>query len=133
MKVLGIVSLLFFLGLTVHYLYKDNYVQVEWDRYYFLWDKVKDLLLFFGYLYFIPKDKVEFRVTVKAICFFCIVRIVWEVLAISKDYVYASNIRIIDVLFALLLLSVSWVWIKSNIYGKKRSINMGLGRDTRLQ
>lgn len=132
MKILCCACLLFLIGLTIHYLFKDNFTQDIWGRYYFLWDKLKDLLLFLGYLTFIPKDKVEARAIIKAICFFCIIRIIWEFLAIRKDYILASNARIIDVMFTLLLLTISWVWVKSNIYGKKGSITLGIRRDSGL-
>lgn len=134
MKVLALTSLFFLLGLTIHYLFKDDYSQHIWDKYYFLWDKLKDLLLFFGYLFFIPKDKIEIRVTVKAICFFCVIRIVWEFLAISKDYILASDVRVIDVIFTLLLLTISLVWVSSNIKknGTKRSFNVGFRRNPRV-
>jgi hypothetical protein len=134
MRTLCFTSLLFLIGLTIHYLFKDNAVQEVWDRYYFLWDKLKDLLLFVGYLVFIPKDKKEVRFSIKAISGFCIIRIVWEFYEIGTDYIYASNYRVIDIMFTLLLLVISSVWVKSNMRnGKKGSFNMGFRRNTRVQ
>lgn len=88
-----------------------------------MWDKCKDLLLFYGYLFFISKAMKEVRFSIKVICIFCAIRIIWDVFAI-KDYILASEYRVIDILLILLLAVVALVWLYPIFNGTKRSTSM---------
>jgi len=84
------------LGLLVGYLYADygfNPCDI-WNRYYFIWDKGKDI----GLVLCVMFPVREFKAAWLSILAFFIVREIWEVFAI-KDYKESSSISIIFTLF----------------------------------
>lgn len=70
-----------------------------WARYYYVWDKGKDVLLV---MCLITRVRGYHLPPLKALLCFLIVRLLWELLAIP-DYQIASSTEVIDVLFAMAL------------------------------
>lgn len=123
MRMLCLTITVFLMGLVVHYLCKDSLVQEVWSPVYFVWDKVKDLLLFSNLLCFVTDKKARFSVW--GCIFFCIVRLVWQGLAIETDYLFASQYRIIDALLVIVVIVIVSNWIYPIFRnGKKRSLTV---------
>lgn len=70
---------------------------------YFLWDKMKDVLLLFCILNLMPK---EFRWIVKHLLFYCIIRLLWEIISTFTN-IGINNQKAVTVLFTILITGVA--------------------------
>lgn len=86
----------YFIGMLTFYQFAD-FSTPAWAKWYYLWDKTKDVLLaaVIGY-------SINWGSSFKIIFYFCLIRLLWEVAAliISADI---NDSRVIDWLFLVFL------------------------------
>lgn len=99
------------------FLYFDHFDSELKKKFYWLWIKVSELLLIFGYNFYL-------RGALKKVCFvmsgFYFIRVIWQIFEIS-DYEAANKIAMIDILFAFCLISVISISFLSNTKNAKRT------------
>jgi hypothetical protein len=98
----------YLLGLIVSYLLTGTDHPL-WERYYFVWDKGKDLLLVWTLSRFVYGT---WRSILQALLVFLVIRLLWEAIAIP-NYKLASRYEIIDVLFLIDLLVIIYIMAKT--------------------
>lgn len=105
---LVVAAVWYFIGMLCFYHIAD-FSKPDWGTAYYLWDKAKDLLFAGAIVYNIPRSKF------KIIFYFCIIRLVWEIAALTLNS-DINNGRVIDWLF-LLFVGI-WVYQLSSEWQK---------------
>jgi len=98
MKLLCVTIAFILLGLGVGYVDAVKSIDV-WSNFYYLWDKIKDLLLVLCLYYFVNNPQLK-----KAILFlsvFFIFRIIWDLMAITTSYEMAASPEIMMGMFTV--------------------------------
>lgn len=100
------------------FLYSDHFNSAFKKNFYYLWIKFSELLLVFGYSFYLTGS-------LRKICFivsgFYLIRFFWQLFEIA-DYEGANQVAIIDILFGICVFTslVVTVFPSINTYFKKR-------------
>lgn len=97
-----IASVWYFVGMICFYHIADWQIE-GWVNGYYFWDKGKDLLFAGAITFNVPVYGKQF----KTIFYFCIIRLAWEVAALTMNS-DINNSMVINILF--LLFPLIWVW-----------------------
>jgi hypothetical protein len=86
-------------GLLIGYI--DAFKSIEfWSNYYYIWDKIKDLLLVLTLRSFVPNVKA--KEGLKYLSYFFSCRILWDILVIIQSFQVAASPIVMIIMFALL-------------------------------
>lgn len=98
--------------------YSHKYDTDFYKKYYYNWDKLKDFLLLFGYL-FAVKSKLRIAIIVLSSFFF--LRLLWQIFEL-ENYKEANKPYWIDILFGLCVLAMVTISVLPSIlkYAKSR-------------
>lgn len=94
------------MGLCINYYINNPAWHNLWIKLYFVWDKLKDLLLV-ATVFYLCKD-IVLRKCLKAMWFFLLIRLLWEGVAVY-DYNLASQTWIVDILFGIDLIIILFI------------------------
>lgn len=70
-----------------------------WEDYYYMWDKLKDLLFVLTLRRFVPNKKA--KGALKFLSYFFTCRILWDILVITKSFQVAASPIIMIIMFTL--------------------------------
>ena len=98
MKLLSVTVALILLGLGIGYIDAIKSITL-WSNFYYLWDKTKDLLLVWSLQMFISSNKVKKGLRILASFF--VIRIIWDLIAITTDYNTAASPIVMIIMFTL--------------------------------
>lgn len=104
-KVLTIVIVFFFAGLTIDYTLAFYPCEI-WDKVYYIWDKVKDILFFLA-LYQCFNDRRNEKILLAAI-FMGFIRLIWQIIA-KSDYSYANDPIMVTILFFINIFVIAYI------------------------
>ena len=109
MKLL-IISIAFtLLGLGVGYI--DAFKSITlWSNFYYLWDKTKDLLFALTLAEFVKITKI--KQSLRLLASFFVIRIIWDLIAITTNYNTAASPIIMITMFTLWAIVVIILMVK---------------------
>ena len=105
MKWVVVAAVWYMAGLLLFY-YAADYSNQHWVSGFYIWDKTKDLL----FVTAIMVNLKQFRKSFKTIFYFCIIRLVWEIVA-DITRVDINNSNVIDWIFLVFLI----LWLMAAI------------------
>lgn len=98
MKLLTITIAFILLGLGIGYI--DAFKSITlWSNFYYVWDKSKDLLLVLTLQLFTPNKKI--KQSLRLLASFFVLRIIWDLIAITTNYSTAASPTIMAIMFFL--------------------------------
>ncbi len=86
------------LGLGIGYIDAIKSVAL-WSDFYYVWDKTKDLLFALTLERFTPNKK--FKQSLRLLASFFVIRIIWDLIAITTNYNTAASPIIMIIMFSL--------------------------------
>ena len=98
MKLLSVTVAFIILGLGIGYIDAIKSITL-WSNFYYLWDKTKDLLLVWSLQLFISNNRVKKGLRILASFF--VIRIIWDLIAITTDYNTAASPIVMIIMFTL--------------------------------
>lgn len=98
MKLLAITIAFILLGLGIGYIDAFKSI-VLWSDFYYVWDKMKDLLLVLTLKKFIPNQKIKQSLSLLASFF--VLRIIWDLIAITTSYSTAASPTMMLTMFSI--------------------------------
>lgn len=98
MKLLIATIAFILLGLGIGYI--DAFKSVAlWSNFYYVWDKTKDLLLVLTLQKFTPNKSI--KQSLRLLASFFVLRIIWDLIAITTNYNTAASPTIMLIMFSL--------------------------------
>ena len=98
MKLLIITIGFILIGLGIGYVDAIKSVDL-WSSFYYIWDKLKDLLLVLCLIWFVPNKKIKRSLQILSSFFF--IRIIWDLIAITTDYSTAASPQVMITMFLM--------------------------------
>lgn len=103
------------ISITLMYYYAD-YSKMIYREIYYLWDKIKDLLLASTVTILLKKGKLKFAFGILSVFF--AIRLLWQILEL-ENFTYANRPFFIYVLFLLMGSATFWIALITEKRNKK--------------